>query len=796
MLNDLRYGLRRLLKQPGFTATAIITLALGIGANTAIFSVVNGVLLRPLPFKNPNSLVMVWNMGAKAAGGDRTPLAAADVIDWRAQSHAFESIAAFEYGVFNYVGGETPEQVFGVSVTANFVSTLGAGIQLGRDFQASDENVGAPRVALLSDRFWRSHFGGDPNVLGRSVNLSGMATTIIGVMSPGVDFPYKDVALWRAIQVAQPTRRGPYFLSGLARLKPGVDIQQAKADTRTVRSTFDKHNLDFNLLPVSEFLLGDVRPALLALLIAVSLVLIIAAVNVANLTLVRTASRTKEISIRAALGARRGDLIRQLLTESLLLSIASGMVGVLFALWGVSLIVRFAPTDLPRIDQIRVDPFVLFWTVIVSLLTGLIFGIVPALQSSRFSLSQMLRETAHSSTEAAAKRRWRNALVVAELALAVTLIAGGGLLLKSLWRLHQVNLGINKDRLLTMQMQLRGEQYQDERLIRDFYSQLTETIRHLPGVHDAAVSTSLPPDLADFSSDFTIEGQGPVPNGEPQIAYFISVSPEYFRVLNIPLRGGRAFEATDNPERPGVTIINETFRRRFFPGEDPVGKRLNLGSESQPRWNQIVGVAEDVKYNGIAEDVQPAIYLAAAQSPSTGMSLIIQSDGVDPLSLTSAVRAVVKQLESQLPVSDVLTMDDRISVAMSQPRFRTTLITLFAVMALILACLGIYSVLSYSVVQRTHEIGVRMALGAQSRDVLGMVIRQALVLTLAGVVLGLVASYFVTGLMAKLLFGVKPNDLPTFAATTLVLIGTALISSYFPARRATKVDPLVALRYE
>ena len=794
IIKDIRYGGRALLKQPGFALAAILTLTLGIGANTAIFSVVRGVLLRPLPFKESERLVMVWNKGAEAAGGDRTPLAVADLLDWRAQNHSFESVGALQHGIFNYTGGEIPEQVRGVGVTANFFSMLGVPVKLGRDFQPSDEQVGAPRVILISDHFWRTHFGGDPQVVGRTINISGASTTIIGVMPPNLNFPSRDIQLWRALQLETPARRGPYFLEGVARLKPGVQLEQARADTRAIRSSFDKGNFDFNVLPVNDFLVGDVRPALVALLVAVTLVLLIAAVNVANLTLVRAASRTKEISIRTALGASRSHIIKRLLTESLLLAIAGGTLGAIVAQWGVSLLVKLAPADLPRLDEIRIDAWVLGWTALVSILTGIVFGLAPALHTSRVNLNEMLRDGGRT-TEGAAKRRGRNALVIAELAMAVMLLTGAGLLIKSLWRLQHVNLGINPEKVLTMQIALRGQRYKEPASVRDFNQRLLEQTKTLPGVDVAALTNSLPPDETEFSSDFKIEGQDPKASGEPQIAYFNRVTPEYFQALGIPLRAGRTFSSIDTEKSPRVSLINETMRRRFFGAEDPVGKRINL-SVGEPDWVQIIGVVGDVKYNGLADDVQPAIYQPITQEPIWGISLILKAEVADPLALTRAVRREVGKIDPDLPVTQVSTMEQRVATAMAQPRFRTSLIALFAAVALVLACVGIYGVVSYSVAQRTHEIGIRMALGARRGNVLVMVIRQAIVLAVAGVVLGLAASYALGSLMSGLLFGVRATDPLTFVTAALLLAMTTLIASYLPARRAANVDPLIALRYE
>jgi predicted permease len=794
VLQDLRYAFRTLIKQPGFTLIAIVTLALGIGANTAIFSVVNAVLLRPLPFRESDRLVMIWHHGAAAAGGDRTPLAVADLLDLRAQSHSFEGIAAIQYAALNYSNGEVPLQVRGVNVTSNFLTVLGVGVQLGRDFQTTDEAANGPATVIIGDQFWRTQFAADPNVVGRTINLNGVSTNIIGVMPPQLNFPRPEIQMWRALRVQQPTRRGPYFLTGVARLKPAVKIEQALADTKNAKSSFENNNFTVNLLSVNDFIVGEVRPALIALLVAVTFVLLIAAVNVANLTLVRSASRAKEISIRCALGASRTRLVQRLLTESLLLAIAGGVVGALCAVWGVSLLLKFAPDTLPRVDQIRVDGFVLLWTAIVSILTGVIFGLVPAWQNSRSNLNDVLRDGGRGSTESSARRRGRAVLVVTELALAVMLVTGAGLLIKSLWRLQHVDAGINPERVLTMQFSLRGQRYREERAVSEFAERFLSQTQTLPGVHAVAISNSLPPNETDFSSGFVLEGQA-ASASSTQIAYFTMVSPDYFRVLGIPLKSGRVFSATDSPDAPRVALINETLHRGYFPGQDPVGRRINTGSEREPVWSTIVGVVGDVKYNGLADAVQPAIYYPIAQNPTWG-SVVIKTDLADPLSLTAAVRNEVRKIDPDLPLTNVMTMEDRLSDAVAQPRFRTTLIALFAVVALILACVGIYGVISYSVTLRTHEIGIRMALGAQTGDVLTMVIRQAIVLAVIGIALGLSASYALTSLMSKLLFGVQPTDPATFVLTAAILSITALLASYLPARRATKIDPLQALRYE
>ncbi|HZM98723.1 MAG TPA: ABC transporter permease, partial [Pyrinomonadaceae bacterium] len=564
VLQDLRYAFRTLIKQPGFTLIAIVTLALGIGANTAIFSVVNAVLLRPLPFRESDRLVMIWHRGAAAAGGDRTPLAVADLLDLRTQSHSFEGIAAVQYASLNYSNGEVPLQVRGVNVTSNFLTVLGVGVQLGRDFQTTDEAANGPATVIIGDQFWRTQFAADPNVVGRTINLNGVSTNIIGVMPPQLNFPRPEIQIWRALRLQQPTRRGPYFLTGVARLKPDVKIEQALADTKNAKSSFENNNFTVNLLSVNDFIVGEVRPALIALLVAVTFVLLIAAVNVANLTLVRSAARAKEISIRSALGASRTRLVQRLLTESLLLAIAGGVVGALCAVWGVSLLVKFAPDTLPRVDQIRVDGFVLLWTAIVSILTGVIFGLVPAWQNSRSNLNDVLRDGGRGSTESSARRRGRAVLVVTELALAVMLVTGAGLLIKSLWRLQHVDPGINSERVLTMQFSLRGQRYREERSVSEFAERFLSQTQTLPGVQAVAISNSLPPNETDFSSGFVLEGQADSASST-QIAYFTMVSPDYFRVLGIPLKSGRVFSATDSADAPRVALINETLQRGYFP---------------------------------------------------------------------------------------------------------------------------------------------------------------------------------------------------------------------------------------
>ena len=796
LLQDIRYGLRTLRANPGFAIKAVVCLALGIGANTAIFSVVNAVLLRPLPFKDPERLVMVWNKGPEAAGGDRTPLSVADLLDWRARNQSLAEIGAFQGTDFNYITSESPERVHAARVSANFFSILGIQAKIGRIFLSDEDRPGAQRVVLLSEGFWRKHFAADPQIVGRSLNLSDVSYSVIGVVPAGLEFPAKGTELWTALQLEPPSRRGPYFLTGIARLKPSASLSQASVEMSALKSSFSGQQFSLNVLSVNEFIVGDVRLALLVLLAAVTLVLLIAAVNVANLMLVRSAVRIKETSIRAALGASRMRIIRQLLTESLLLALASGLLGVLLASGGIRLLLNLAPDTIARLSEIGIDGRVLGWTVLVSLLTGLLFGLAPAWQSSRLSLNDSLKEGGRAATESAGKRRWRDLLVVSELALAVMLLIGAGLLIKSFWRLQRVDAGVNTERILTMQLALRGQRYADAQQVDAFYPRLLERVQTIPGVRAATVSNSLPPDTTEFSDDFTIEGRPLVPNQPPPIAYTVHVSPDYFHAFAIPLRRGRYFSPADSANAPLVTIIDETTARQFFPHEDPIGKRINTEDEGKPVWWQIAGVVGDVKYTGLAGQPQPTLYQPLVQATSWDTFLSIKTDVADPLSLAAAVRNEIKALDPELPVTQVGTLEQRFGTAVAEPRFRTTLIALFAALALVLAIIGIYGVISYSVTQRTHEMGIRLALGAQADGVLKLILKQGAVLAFIGVLIGLGGSFALTGLLKNLLFSVSTTDWQTFCGIAVLLITVALLACYVPARRAAKVDPMVALRYE
>ncbi len=795
---DLRYGVRMLAKKPGFTLVAVITLALGIGANTAIFSVVNAVLLRPLPYPEAERLVH-FAKRSPAQGLGEISFTHQVFAFYRERSRVFESLAAYSTTGFNLADSGEPERLRGATVTADFFRVLGQQPIHGREFLPQEDTPGNNNVAILSYELWQRRYGGDPVIVGKSVRLGNFPTVIVGIMPPRFDFP-KQTELWRPLGL-NPARTAPWFLDTIGRLKPG--ITQADADAEVMAAWLDywkqrgatiEDKPRIAVIPLIQRLVGDVQRSLLVLLGAVCLILLIAAANVANLLLARAASREKEIVIRAALGASRWRVVRQLLTESLLLALIGGGLGLLLAWWGVGLLLKLAPEDLPRLQQIGMDGRVFGWTVCVSLLTGLVFGLAPAWQSARLNLNEMLKEGGRSATEGAGKRRWRNLLVISELAMAVMLLIGAGLMVNSFWRLQRVDPGVDRRQTLIMQIPLGGPRYAQPQQVNAFYDQLLGRVKTLPGVRAAAVSNHLPPDLQPWSEALKIEGRTDDPH-ETHIVCDIRVSPEYFQALGARLLRGRYFNSTDSGNAPHVMVINETLARQYFPREDPLGKRINPGS-SPPDWFEIVGVVGDIKYNGLEAETQPAFYRPITQSTWWSAFLIIKTETIDPLSLTGAVRNEMRALDRELPVTQISTLEQRFSKSVAHPRFRTTLVALFAALALILASIGIYGLMSYAVAQRTHEIGIRVALGAQASNVLRLVVGHGMKLALIGVGLGLIGALALTRLVKTLLFGVSTTDPATFALIALLILGVALLACYLPARRAMKVDPIAALRTE
>ena len=800
---DIRYAIRLLLKRPGFSAIAILGLALGIGANTAIFSVVNAVLLRPLPFKESDKLVWFWEVQPRL---DRAPFSPADFLDYQAQNQSFEEVTSFCWMSFSLTGGDQPERITGAVVSANFFSVLRAAPAQGRAFLPEDGAAGAARVAVVSHGFWQKRSGGDPDLIGKALTLSGESATIIGIMPP--DFKYPERAeLWvnpRQI-VPEPfstftdnvvTMRGTHYLSVMGRLKPGVTLSQAQADIDTVVAGLQQqHNSNHfvHLVTMHERVIGDTRPVLLVLLGAVGFVLLIACANVANLMLARATSRAKEIAIRTALGASRGRVIRQLLTESLLLGAAGGAVGLLLGYWGVDLIVAVSPPDTPRLAEIGMDRQVLLFTLAISLLTGLLFGLAPALQASKPDLNDALKEGGRGGSDGGRLSRMRGVLVVAEVALSLVVLIGAGLLVKSFFRLQDVKPGFDPANLLIFSVSLPGKDYGEAAARRQFWEQLIHRLESLPGVEGVALANDLPIQGDDTTSYPTIDGRDAAKADDRFLMGRHVINAEYFKALGVPLLKGREFTSSDTDGAPRVTIINETAARRIWPDEDAIGKRLKFGDQNSP-WLEVVGVVADVKHNGL--DAAPSLetYSPYLQETYPYMSITVRA--ADPTSLVAAVRAEVQAINKDQPIHGVTTMDKMLSESVAPRRFSMVLFALFAAVAMLLAAVGIYGVMSYAVTQRTREIGIRMALGANHKDVVGMIVAQGMKPAVLGIVLGFGAAFLLTRLMASLLYGVSATDPLTFAAISILLAAVALLANYVPARRAAKVDPMIALRYE
>jgi putative ABC transport system permease protein len=801
LLQDLRFGFRSLLKNPGFAIVAIITLGLGIGANTAIFSVVNGVLLRPLPYHEPARLAMVYVTRAQAPT-EKAPLCQSDFVDWKSQNQVFENIAAYSTNRFNFSGGESPEQIQGAWVTADFFNTLAVQPVTGRAFLPDEDQPGIPQTVVISDGFWRRHLGANPNIINQQITLNSKAFTVIGIMPAGFSFPEKDVELWAAERLA-PTRRGPYYMRGLARLRPDTTLEQAKVEMGVIAGRVQQQinsrdkDLTWTATSLTEATVGDIRTTLVVLAGAVVFVLLIASANVANLLLARATAREKEMSVRLALGASRARLLRQLLTESLLLALCGGTVGVFLAIWGIDLLLAISPSDIPRLQEIRIDGRVLGFTLLISAFSGLIFGLAPALQSSRLNLNESLKESGRSNTESIGRRRMRNTLIIAEIALSLMLLVGAGLMMKSFTKLQNVSPGFQPEQILTMNLTLPRAQYDSSEKVTSFYQQLINRLKTVPGVEAAGLTNSLPPNKLEVSDSFSIEGKPVAPGSSEPIVPIIFISPDYFNVLGVPLLEGRHFSEADQADSPPVVIINKTLADHYFPDENPIGKRFKAGGgekNSNP-WMEIVGVVGNVKYTGLDAKPESAYYLPAAQVGWRAMYLAVRTSS-NPIDLARALRQEVWALDKDLPVTNVATMEQLLAESVAQPRFRTLLLGIFALVALVLASVGIYGVISYTVTRRTYEIGIRMALGAQTGEVLKLIIRQGMTLAVIGVSIGIAASLVLTRVMEKLLYEVSVTDEAIFAGVAGLLGLVALLACYIPARRATKVDPMIALRYE
>jgi len=795
---DLRYGARTLLKAPGFTLIAVFTLALGIGANTAIFSIVNAVLLRPLPYKEPERLMTLWETFLHL-GNVQNPVAPSNFNALHEQSRSFEEMVAYSTNPVSLTEAGAPEKATALFTGDNLLRMLGVEPLLGRAFAPGEAaQADEATVAVVSYGLWQRRFGGEADVIGKQVRVDGAPLTIIGVMPPSFQFPANDVDLWvpTKLSPAVPGTPQVHYLQVLGRLKPGVTQQQALAELEGIASHLRQQYPQTNryigagLIPLHEQTVGDMRRALLTLLAATGFVLLIACANVANLLLARASARHKEIAVRMALGAARFRIVRQLLTESALLAALGGAAGLLLTLWGVPALVALAPDSIAQAKTASMDGRVLGFTFAVSLLTALIFGLVPALQATRPNLNEALKEGGRET--AGAGRGWtRSVLVVAEIAMALVLLIGGGLLLRSFARLSGVKPGFRADHLLTLEVLPPYSKYPDIPKRAAFYDELLRRVEALPGVVTAAVTTSLPA-KGDPGEMTWITEQAAVPKVMAAVPTMISAG--YFRTMGIPLAAGRAFDAGDAPAAPGVAIINETMARAAWPGENPVGKRMKMGVETQP-WLTIVGVVKDVRLRlGMAPG--PQAYVPYAQSAAFGPRDLVVRTKIDPASLAAAVRQEVWAVDKDQPVAGVRTMEQILADSIDRPRFNALLLALFGATALALAGVGIYGVMAYTVTQSTREIGIRMALGAQAADVRQMIVSQALRLGAIGLALGLVAAWAATRVMASLLFGVGAGDPLTFAAVTAMLAAVLLVAAYVPARRATAIDPVVALRAE
>ena len=804
---DLRYGARMLLKQPGFTAVAVITLALGIGANTAIFSVVNAVLLRPLPYEDPDRLVVIWGTHPHVG---REVASLPDFVDWREQCRSFELMAATTSRSFERVppgwnfsltGGEEPERLIGDYVTDDFFTVLGIPPVLGRSFLPEEHRPGGPHVVVLSHGLWQRRFGSNPDIVGRAITLNGQDHTVVGIAAPHLWFPGStDLWIPLAMDEAKAFRRSD-FLSVIARLKPGVSGAQAQAEMNTITARLEQQYPQTNsgwradLVPLHEQMVGDIRTPLLVLLAAVGFVLLIACANIANLLLSRAAVREREIAIRAAVGAGRGRLARQSGAESVLLALPGGALGALLALSGIDALVKLGPQDIPRLSEVGVDWRVFCFTVLLSLATGALFGLAPALQFSRLDLNEALKSGRSAGAMSRGRRRLSRALVVSEVALSLILLVGAALMIKSLYRLMNLDAGFDRENLLTLQLELPPAKYDHRRQVENFYRRIIESVRGLPGVVSATTVNMLPLSGARVVGAFHIAGR---PAPPPDVALMmdasvLSVGDRYIETMGIPLILGRSLSEQDRRDGPKEALINQAMARRYFHDQDPVGQRISLGLPQSPVWSMtIVGVVADVKQEAMEKEFYPAIIMPLTWPAAT---LVVRARD-NPLNLVAAIRGEIRSIDRDILVYKIRTMDQTLGATLEERRFTMFLLSIFAVVALALAAVGLYGVMSYTVSQRTNEIGIRMALGARRSDVLMMVVGEGVKLAGSGVLIGLGGALALTRLMRTLVFGVSATDPLTFTAVALSLTLVALLAALVPARRATKVDPMIALRCE
>jgi len=809
MSTDLRYAIRVLLKSPVFTLVAVVTLALGIGVNSAIFSVVNAIVLRPLPYADSEKLMVVWGNLHKT-GLEEIEISALEFRDFREQCQAFEQIAAYSTDGFNLTGVDQPERLRGAAISANLFSTLGLQPRLGRDFLADEDKAGNDDRVILSYALWQRRFGGDPAAVNKTIQLDGRTVTVVGVMAADVHFPDKDAELWIPLaftpDLLEENNRGSHFLNVIARLKPSVTQAQAQADLDTVTARLTREHsstyrggFSTTVRPLHEELVGNLRRAMLVLLGAVGLVLLIACANVAHLRLASATSRYREFAIRAALGASRARVVRQFLTESILLSLIGGGVGLGLAVWVVRALVFLMPKDTPRLQEIKLDYDVVLFTFGTSLLTGIIFGLAPAFQAARTNLNDVLKEAGRGGTDTSKRLTLRNLLVVSEFALSLVLLIGAGLMIKSLLRLQEVKPGFDSNKLLTMRIALPSPKYEKFEQSHAFFEQLFDRLQARPDVKSVGAINLLPFGGGGGDRSFSIEDQPAAPGQlrpDEQVRF---VTPSYFSTMGIPLLSGRDFTRRDLPDTPPVAIVNNAFARKFWPNGNAMGKRISF-SANNPKWYEIVGVVGNVKHRGLDIADSPEIYIPAFQPLFAGgnvSSLYLAVRTVnDPAAVANTMRSEVAAIDRDQPVASLMTMDQRISDSVAPRRFNMFLLGLFATLALVLAGIGIYGIMAFSVVQRTHEIGVRMALGASASDVLKLILRNGFKLALIGIVVGLLVAFAATRVLSTLLFGVSATDPTIFLIDALLLALVALAACLVPAMRATKIDPLISLRYE